>query len=334
MILKQIYFKNFRSFKKDSFSFNPFLTLVISENTRGKTNLIEGVYFLIMGTGFREEKEEELIHFANQDCLVEGVFQSKDSHFKYGIILVKKNNQTSKKFYLNNVEKTFTQYKNEQIKAVLFNPEQINIIIGQPTNRRDYLNKVISAFDLDYKKHLVNFENALKKRNKILEKTYQVEKLEEELFFWNKYLEKEGNYLTNKRKSYLDFLNRYQEVDAKTFKVEYLKNEFTQQRLKESLSLERKIRRTLIGPQKDDFQLFLKEKDSWRNIHRFGSRSEQRLALVWLKLGELKFYEDNFQIKPLLLLDDIFSELDKKNQQLIFSLIKSIKQWRPRQKLT
>ena len=171
MILKQIYFKNFRSFKKDSFSFNPFLTLVISENTRGKTNLIEGVYFLIMGTGFREEKEEELIHFANQDCLVEGVFQSKDSHFKYGIILVKKNNQTSKKFYLNNVEKTFTQYKNEQIKAVLFNPEQINIIIGQPTNRRDYLNKVISAFDLDYKKHLVNFENALKKRNKILEKT-------------------------------------------------------------------------------------------------------------------------------------------------------------------
>jgi len=322
MILKKIVFHNFRNFEEKAFSFNPFLTLVVGENTRGKTNLIEGIYFLITGTGFREDKEEELITFFKNRSLVEATFQAKDSVFDYQINLIKRDKETVKRFYLNKVEKKLNQYREANLKTVLFNPEQIAIIIGQPAHRRDYLNKIISAFDFDYKKHLVNFDNALKKRNKILEKNYQREKLEEELFFWNHYLEKEGSYLTTKRKDYLDFLNCYQTVDGKTFKVDYLKNEFSQKRLKESFSLERKMKRTVIGPQKDDFQLFLKEKDSWRNIHRFGSRSEQRLALLWLKLGELKFYEESFQIKPLLLLDDIFSELDRKNQQLIFSLIK------------
>ena len=78
----------------------------------------------------------------------------------------------------------------------------------------------------------------------------------------------------------------------------------------------------MIGPQKDDFQFFLKSKIDYKNIHHFGSRSEQRMVIMWLKLNEVKFYEEKFQKKPIILLDDVFSEFDTPNKKLILSLVK------------
>ncbi len=323
MILKKIDLKNFRNFSEKSFIFNPLLTIVIGENARGKTNLLESIYVGIHGYGFRESREEELLMFDTLNASITTEFGSEDNSYSFAVLLKKKDGITQKLFTLNKSKKKFFQYYRETPKAVLFSPEQIDIIVGAPDVRRIYFNKLISSYDFEYKKRLVNYENALRKRNKILESHSFDRDLYDELSFWNDYLEKEARYLTQKRQAHVDFLNENQKIDNKEFSIEYLKNEFSKERLKEKFEDEKKYRRTLIGPQKDEFQIFQSAQGKRKNIHHFGSRSEQRMGVFWLKLNEVNYLEMTQKIKPIVLLDDVFSELDVKNKKLIFQLIKN-----------
>lgn len=320
MILKQINLFNFRNIKKILFDFSPLLTLIIGDNSKGKTNLLESLYFIITGEGFREEKEEELISFDKEEMSVQAIFLDKEEKRLFQIKLIKKNNIFVKTFFIDKTPKKHFQYRKELPGVVLFTPEQINIITGPPSERRNYFNKQISLYDLEYKKHLNNYENALKKRNKILERYTDTNTLLEELTFWNDYLEKEARYITKKRQLYVDFLNSNQKLDSKMFSIVYEKNEFNKVRLKESFNKEKIIRKTIIGPQKDNFKILINSGDFNKDVNRFGSRSEERLAVFWLKINELKYYEI-LKMRPILLLDDIFSELDEKNQKIIISLI-------------
>lgn len=321
MLLKQILLKNFRNFAIEKFTFNPFLTIIVAENAKGKTNLLEAIYLTIHGEGFRESREEELIKFDEINAEVQATFGSGDESFTFQVNLKKISEGVEKIFSLNKSRKKYYQYQKETPKAVLFSPEQIEIITGSPERRRKYFDQLISSYDVEYKKRLVNYENALRKRNKIFQIYKNETSLKEELPFWNRYLEENGTYLTAKRQEYAEFLNKHKNIDNKEFLIDYLKDEFSQKRLEEHFEEERRYRRTVIGPQRDDLQISQKAK-KWQNIHHFGSRSEQRLAVFWLKLNEIKFIEDLFDIKPLLLLDDIFSELDLKNKKLIIDLVK------------
>lgn len=321
MILKKIYLENFRNYKKSFFDLSSKLTLIIGENSKGKTNLLEGVFFILKGVGFREEKEEELINFENKYLFVEGYFQEgKNNKNIFSIRLDKEEDKVIKKFYFNKVFKKHFFYLQESPGVVLFTPYQIELIVDSPSVRRKYFDDLISFFDFQYKKSLNNYEKALKKRNKILEKNLPKDKLIEEIDFWNNYLEKEGEYIVKKRQFYVDFLNENCFLDSRIFFIEYLKNEFNQGNLEKYFQKEQLAKKTLFGPQKDDFRFFIKDKNFKKDVRLFGSRSEQRLTVFWLKINELKFYEKNGK-KPILLLDDIFSELDFKNQQLIFSII-------------
>ena len=321
MLLKQIILKNFRNFGDEKFNFNPFLTIIIGENAKGKTNLLEGIFLIVYGEGFRESKEEELIRFEQDQSDVQGIFASGDENFLFQIGIKKSGRGVDKIFSLNKSRRKYFQYQRETAKAILFSPEQIEIMNGPPEKRRRYFDTLLGSFDLVYKKKLRNYENALRRRNKILQ-TYKNEAdLLEELKFWNTYLEENAGYLVQKRQDYIDFLNEHNKINSKEFSIEYLKSELNKKRLEENFELEKRYRRTVIGPQKDDFQLSQKD-ESLKNLHHFGSRSEQRLGVFWLKLNEIKFLEEAFKTKPLLLLDDIFSELDVKNKKLVIDLVK------------
>jgi len=317
-MIKKLFLRNFRNFEKNNFDFSSHLTIIVGKNSQGKTNLLEGIYFLVNGVGFREIFEEELLLFGKKEARVEAIIVENNEPFSYQIKASSLNNRIEKRFFINKTEKKKTQYLNTITKTVLFSPEQINIIIGSPSLRRDYFNKTISIFDLEYKNKLNNYEAALRKRNKVLESRLSLEKLKEELVFWDDYLIKQGEYLTKKRQSYVGFLNQNKEFDSKSFSIEYLKNQITKEKLEENFDQEVRLRKTIIGPQKDDFQISI----SGKNVHHFGSRSEQRLSIFWLKLNEIRYFENQYQKKPVILLDDIFSELDHNNQKIIIKLVK------------
>ena len=321
MTLDSLNIQNFRNLNKEQFYFHPQLTLIVGENAKGKTSILEAIYFVVYGNGFRETREEELLLWEETQSLVEGTFQTKGQSQLFQVTLHNRDSYIEKKYYVNKAAKSHYLYLNHQTRAVLFSPEHILIIIGSPDRRRDYLNRVICAYDVEYQKRLRNYDNALRKRNKILETHYHSPNLDEELVFWNEYLEEQAAYITKKREEYINALNKHPNIDSKKFRIEYRKNEFNRIALLSVEEKEKRYRKTLIGPQKDDFVVYLKEGSKEENVHLFGSRSEQRLAVFWLKINEIDYLEEKFHIKPLLLLDDIFSELDQKNKKMVLGVI-------------
>lgn len=321
MIIKDIYLSHFRNFEKNTFTFSPRLTLIVGENARGKTSLLEGVYTAVYGTGFRESRELELISWDESQALVESRFAERDEQTLFQARLMQEGDKRVKKtFYVNKTLKSFFQYRKLQTQAVLFAPQHIEVITGSPSRRRVYVDTVLSAYDFEYRKKLRNYENALRKRNKILELYMNESQLAGEIEFWDTYLIEQSTYLTEARTKYVQFLNKHQQVDGKTFSIEYLKNEFNRERLHAVRAQEVRMRRTIIGPQKDDFVLYL-HSESQKNVGHYGSRSEQRMAIFWLKLNELLLFERATNRKPILLLDDIFSELDTHNRTLVMGVI-------------
>ncbi|MEO6509154.1 MAG: DNA replication and repair protein RecF [Patescibacteria group bacterium] len=323
MILKKINLNQFRNATEASYDFHELLTIIIGENARGKTNLLESLFFSVNGVGFRESKEQELILWEKESAFVDAAFSDGDSTISFQIFLKLRGETVEKQFTVNKSKKTHKQYQEYQTKAVLFAPEHIDIISGSPDKRREYFNKVISLFDYEYKRKLTNYEHALRKRNKILEHHRDIQTLQEELIFWNDYLEEQATYITAKREEYINYLNQHKKIDDRQFEIFYQKNILTRALLEFGFDEERKWRKTLIGPQKDDFVVSLIENDVKENVHHYGSRSEQRLGVFWFKLNEIQFLESYFKQKPILLLDDVFSELDVKNKKLVFELVKN-----------
>lgn len=320
MKLAQLILFNFRNFGEREFKFSPHLSIIIGKNSRGKTNLLEAVFFAATGHGFREEKEEELLRFNQEIARVNAAFDNGASKDIFEITVKKTGDKVVKTFFVNKTSKRHDFYQKQMPGLVLFTPDQINIIKGSPHLRRDYFNKLISSFDPTYKKHLTNYEAAIRRRNKILEKHVNVDYLREELKFWNEYLEREAMPITQKRLEYVDFLNGRKKLDSKKFDIEYVKNEFSQKLLEKIFEKERLIRKTLIGPQKDDFRINIDDGEIRKDVHHYGSRSEERLAVFWLKINELNYFENVGRV-PILLLDDIFSELDLENKKIVLGLI-------------
>lgn len=323
MKLKKISLINFRNFEKVNFEINPFLTIIFGDNAKGKTNLLEAIFCLSWGEGFREQKKEELMMFNKNKTRVDGIYQDKDLKYQKTVYLELFQNQFKKKYLVDGVEKKLSEFIKTASNSILFSPEQLEVIRDSPEKRRDYFDTVISFYDQIYKRKINNYYQALRKRNKILETINDFSDLKESLAFWNDYLEKQAEYIFKKREEYVNFLNNNSFLDNKKFFINYKKNYLDKKKLEFFFREEVKYKKTLIGPQKDDFEIFLLEKENKKNLHLFGSRSEQRLAIFWLKINEIKFYEENFKQKPIVLLDDIFSELDFNNEKLVLGLIKN-----------
>lgn len=323
MVLKRITLHSFRNIISRTLSISPTLTVLLGENARGKTNILESIHVGIHGEGFREAKEDELVMMGERSAQIDLLLADSVKERQFRIIITRTDEgKTEKKYFVESVKKMGSQYRSMNTHTVLFSPEQIDIIIGSPDIRREYMNSVIGKYDIQYKKHVTNYEQALRKRNKILEYFTSIHKLQDELLFWDAYLVKEAQYISQKRKEYVDYINSNASVDSHTFFAEYIQDEFSLERLSEKKNLELKLRRTLIGPQKDDFVFSMgRKKGSHKNIHKYGSRSEQRMTIFWLKMNEIHYCKEKLHITPLLLLDDVFSEFDHDNKERILKLI-------------
>lgn len=318
MVLQRIVLQNFRNVDGRTVDFSPQLTVILGPNSRGKTNLLESVYVITNGTGFRETKESELLNFNHTQGAVDALFIDNSDKIHTKVILVLREEALTKTYFINAAKRGVRDYLRDQTRSVLFAPQQIEMLTGAPDLRRQYLNRLIGAFDFEYKKRLENYESALRRRNKLLETVHDIFKLKEEIAFWDTCLVENGSYLTKARGEYRDFLNAEPCISEKMFSVSYEKSEMTQELLDAGFDRQMRARRTLIGPQKDDFIISL----DGQNVHKFGSRSEQRLAILWLKLAEIRYSKQQTGQTPILLLDDIFSEFDAMNKKLVLELIR------------
>jgi len=357
MILSGLSLQNFRNFKKKTFQFSPKVTIIVGPNTFGKTNILEAIYMLATGKSFRAELEREVILYDEEIGRVQGTIEQSNNRTIKQLEIIITTGQVGgkkvpkKKFLVNGVSKRSTDFIGNFF-AVLFSPQDLQLITDSPSLRRKYLNTVLSCVDKEYRRALLVYEKGLRQRNRILERTRERRANLSQLEYWDKLLITNGRIVTEKREELIEFINSkpgFLEKDNGEFRMVYEKNEISEKRLKEKQEKEILLGVTLVGPHRDDFVIKLKSKSSKvkatiqsskleelgnistygsrsglrqsRDLSVYGSRGEQRLAVLWLKLGELAFLEEKTSQKPVLLLDDIFSELDQNHRDLVTKII-------------
>jgi len=325
MFLSSLNLKDFRSYQQKSLAFTKQVTVLVGPNAIGKTNILEGIVLLSLGRSFRAGKDEEMINFEADFGRVSGVVDNESLE----VLLTRglwQGKKVAKKRYLSNGVARRRRDFIGQLKTVLFEPRDLDLVIGSPSARRDYLDFVLSQVDPEYDRSLLAYQKGIRQRNKVLTYIREGSGKLMQLEFWNRLMIKNGDIIRQKREAYFEFANRILMGEHKTslpqYHVAYLPSPISEKRLADHQAGEIVTGTTLVGPHRDDFEIYQEsEGEKQRDLATFGSRGEQRLAVLTLKLVQLQYIKQKTNDKPVLLLDDIFSELDRKHDELVMQLI-------------
>lgn len=318
MSLISLRLKNFRNHKDFYFTF-PLTTIIIGQNTVGKTSILEAIQFLSLGKSFKAEFDGDVIREGHDFANIEAKVTDFERTTNLKLILAIKNNRLTKKFMVNNVSRRANDFTSRFL-SVLFTPEDLDIITNSPSLRRNYINSILIQTDKNYRVALSMYEKALKQRNRMLWLHREGKKFfsESDFEYWDNILIENGTILTKKRNEIVEYINNHKK-NVFPFEVFYDKSTITRERLDRYHDAERASAKTLIGPNRDDF-LFRFE-GTEKPISEFGSRGEQRLTIFQMKIIEMFYIKEMTNETPALLLDDIFSELDDHNIHKVLDLL-------------
>ena len=319
MSLKSLKIQNYRTYGKAELEIGD-INILIGGNTEGKTNLLEAISYLTFGKSFRSH-DKDLVKWGEEYFRIEArrndnkkieIFYSPEPPKKV-LKIDNKPKKQSELFGLN--------------LAVVFTPEDINLIASSPDKKRRYLDMVISQVDKKYLYHLIGYKKILKQRNSLLLRIREGSGGLKELAVWSDQLVQKGIYIIKKRFEFFAdleplLLNSYQIFSDDNLWLKYAHSvdnseEFFKRRLKEFESIDIISAKTTVGPHRDDFTFYLNDK----SLESIGSRGEFRSAVLSLKLSEIKYLENKTENKPIFLLDDVFSELDIKRRGALYNLI-------------
>ncbi len=333
MYLKNLELNNFRNISKLSLTFNKNINIFIGNNAQGKTNILESIYFLAITKSHRTHNELNLINKNELYTKVYGIYMDDNSNDNILSILL---NEKGKKVSINNiVQKRISNYLSK-LNVIMFCPDDLEIIKGTPSIRRKFLNVEISQLKNEYLLDLKEYNQILKQRNEylkqknnsIFDKTY-FNILTEKLVQINikiikeryDFIDRINNYLSNIFKSISNLGNlviKYNSFISKDdLNKDNLKENITD-RYNYIFNNELLQKTTLLGCHKDDFKIYLNNLD----ITEFASQGQQRLSILSLKLAEIEVFRNEKNIKPIILLDDIFSELDENKKNNIIEYFK------------
>ena len=315
MFLKQINLTNFRNYSSLSLDFDQRPTILVGNNAAGKSNLLEAIYLLSTTKSLRVEREDELIKEGETFTKAEGFIDNPETELL--IIINEPTEQVKfrKKVLVNGISRRVLDFIGN-LPAVIFYPQDINMIIGSPSLRRWHLDLGLAQVDLDYKKTLTSYEQFLIARNRVLKRIREGQAKSDELDYWSNELVKQGQLLSSKRQAFFEFINKL-DRPLGDFRFEYQQSLVTAERLSETNGREVAAAATLIGPHRDDFTVIL----GGRNLAHFGSRGEQRTATLAFKLAQLEYMALTLGKRPLLLLDDVFSELDLEHRAHVVDIV-------------
>ena len=320
MHLLSLSLQHFRNYTKHTFAFSPKVTLLVGENAKGKTNVLEAIALLSTGESFRADKIEEMVQWGKEVGRVKGLI---DSEIELEVVLttgmVQGERVQKRKYLLDGAGKRKKDLVGHLV-TVVFRPEDLDLISGSPSLRRKFFDTVLTQIDREYRDARDAYEKALQRRNALLDVLREGNTTRATFTFWDQLLIKHGNTLTDKRQKFCDFLNARVEFPME-FHITYDPSTISEHRLHQYAVEEVAAGHTLVGPHKDDWFLTL-ENGQKKELSAYGSRGEQRMGVLWLKIGELDYAEHTLKERPILLLDDIFSELDEDHRDMVEKVVK------------
>ncbi len=337
MFLESISVTHFRNYTKEKLNFSKSVNVFLGENAQGKTNLLEAIYVLAMARSHRTPHDKELIQWESEYAKIEGRVKKQTGDIPLEIILSSK----GKKAKANHLEqRKLSQYVGI-CNVVMFAPEDLNLVKGSPSNRRRFIDIEIGQIQPIYLYHLSHYQKILQQRNALLKElgrrpspqkmpmlevlTEQLVQLAAEIIYrrfrfirllreWAKPIHKNiSRGLETLEISYQTSIpNVLEDMDLSRIKIECEKA-FGSTIQKE---IERGV--TLYGPHRDDLVFYVNEK----NVQTFGSQGQQRTTALSLKLAEIELIYNEVGDYPLLLLDDVLSELDDYRQTHLLETFK------------
>ena len=317
MILKTLRVQNFRTHSDFILEIGEKSTLISGANGSGKTSLLEAIYFALQGTSFRSSDKEILRNDGSSWFRID----LKDSRDSLRTIIFNNAVQKSKKQFLVDGNKKARLNANLRIPVVLFEPDDLQLLSGSPTRRRNFLDYFLSQIFPSFQLALTRYNKALKQRNNLLKRD-NVSK--DELFPWNLMLAEYGAEIISKRQDFLELLNSkieevYFEISGvkDEIKIDYLGEKVSKNEilaiLSENIERDKILGYTNFGPHKHDIQFIFNKKPA-QNV---ASRGENRSLVLALKFIETDILSDLTSKRPIILLDDVFSELDDDRQKLL-----------------
>ena len=323
-MIKKLALSSFRNFGSRTFEFSDKVTLITGPNASGKTNILESIFLLSTSRSLKAKVEEEMVNYKKDLARVKGLLANKmvlEAVITRGLIDIgaeRPEKVARKKLMINGVPKRLIDFAGN-LKTVLFGPWDMDLVTESPSLRRKFLDTVLSQVDREYRRSILSYEKGVRQRNRLLFRIREEGISRSQLSFWNQLLIKNGDYITGKREEFIEFINKLHGLNSQNFQLEYDRSVISEGRLEQYKEEEVAAATTLVGPHRDDF-IFIEGR---RDLSAYGSRGEQRMGILWLKMAELAFIEEKSGEKPTLLLDDIFSELDNEHRDVVINLTKN-----------
>ncbi len=321
MILKTLNLTNFRSWGRGVFNFNPALTLITGPNASGKTNILEAIYMLATTSPLPQHRFKDVIKTTTTHTKIEAVFidsQNYEHLLNINFVLDPDQKHLKRSFLISGNKVTRSKFI-EQFSALFFEPSDLYFITGSPQRRRRFIDRFLKSFDWEYAFNLTSYQKTLRQRNKTLFLIKNQSHPQNSLWPWNKAIVKKAQVIYTKRKKFIDFFNQLQIKNQLPIRLVYKASNIDDNLINDPKNLQKEINAetTLWGPHRDDF-IF-----TWNNkpLVYYGSRGQHRLAIFQFFMAQNHYIQNLTNQKPLLLLDDVFSELDTNFQrQLIDQL--------------
>ena len=324
MIIKSIELSNFRNYKHLDITFDEGTNILYGDNAQGKTNILEAAYVSGTTKSHKGSRDKEMIRFNETESHIKTIVEKNEKEYQIDIHL--KKNKT-KGIAINKVPIKKASELFGILNIIFFSPEDLNIIKNGPAERRRFIDAELCQLDKIYLSDLTNYNKILNQRNKLLKDLYYHPGLKETLPVWDMQLVNYGKKIISRRNQFIMELNELvHEIHYKIsggreeMVIKYepnIEDIFFEDELIRAKEKDLKYGQTSVGPHRDDLKISVGDID----VRKFGSQGQQRSCALSLKLSEIKLVEQTIHDKPILLLDDVLSELDHNRQNYLLQAI-------------
>ena len=324
---------SFRNYKHASVRFTDGLNVLYGENGSGKTNMLESVYFTSVFTSPRAVKDKEMIMMGATAAVVKVVVDKK---YRKHTIIIQIDEQGKKRVLADGVPINRVAELLGILGVVLFSPDEMKLVKESPVERRRFLDIGLSQQQKAYFVALQRYNHTLKQKNNLLKDYKTAENIDDMLDIWDAALAKDGAMIIAKRKAYIKTLNESSrkfhsilsgnketlsltyESGAKTDCDDSLLESNLMEALIGARQKDKELGFSTVGPHRDDIKIEINGKDA----RKFASQGQQRTTALAMKIGQVVLFKDEIGEPPVLLLDDVLSELDEGRQHILLDLVK------------
>lgn len=327
MYIKSVQLKGYRNYKDSVIYFDKGTNILYGDNAQGKTNVLESIFMCATTKSHKGSKDKEIVGFDEEEAHVTLYLDKSGSEIKIDMLLRK---DKSKIVAVNGSKIRKATELLGLLNVVLFSPEDLSIIKNGPSERRRFIDIELCQLDGIYLYNLSKYNKIIEQRNKLIKDSYMNSELIETLNIWDMQLVSYGNLIIEKRKKFINELNEiigqvHNKLTDGKEKLEIIyepdvEPELFEKTLKKNRDKDIKYKMTGTGPHRDDFSFIVNDID----IRKFGSQGQQRTAALSLKLSEIEIVKRLTGHVPVLLLDDVLSELDNNRQNYLLKTIGEI----------